>query len=107
MYAIVRDGSTQLRVEHGATIRLAYRGDVEPGTTLQLDDVLLVASGDTVQVGRPKVEGASVAARVTRHAKDKKVLVYKYKRRKTHHVKQGHRQRFTEAVVEAIEAPGA
>ena len=105
MYAIVRDGSHQLRVEQGQTVRLAYRADAEPDSTVTLDQVLLVGEGDSVQVGTPHVEGASVTARVKGHGKDKKIVVYRFKRRKNHHRKQGHRQRFTEAVVEAITAP--
>jgi large subunit ribosomal protein L21 len=107
MYAIVRDGSMQLRVEEGDTVRLAYRDGVEPGDELALPEVLLVGDGDGVQVGKPLVEGAAVRARVTRHLKDRKIVVYKYKRRKTNEKKQGHRQPYTEAVVEAIEVPGA
>ncbi len=107
MYAIVRDGSSQLRVQQGDTVRLAYRADSEPGSTVALTDVLLLGDGDDVRIGSPLVEGATVQARVTRHAKDRKLIVYKYKRRKTHHKKQGHRQRFTEVVVESIEGPAA
>jgi len=107
MYAIVRDGSSQLRVQQGDTVRLAYRCDSEPGATLSLSEVLLVGDGDDVRIGSPLVAGAAVQMRVTRHGKDRKLIVYKYKRRKTHHKKHGHRQRFTEVVVESIEAPGA
>ena len=103
MYAIVRDGSSQLRVQQGDTVRLAYRGDSEPGSTVSLSEVLLLGDGDDVRVGSPLVAGAAVRTRVTRHGKGRKIVVYKYKRRKTHHKKQGHRQRFTEVVVESIE----
>ena len=107
MYAVIRDGSAQMRVEKGDTLRLAYRADAEPGSTLSLDQVLLLGDGDNVAVGTPLVEGASVTATVTRHGKAAKLIVYKYKRRKNHHKKQGHRQSFTEVTVEAIEAPSA
>lgn len=102
MYAIVRDGSDQHRVQEGDLIRLAYREGAEEGSEVALDEVLLVGGDDGVTVGTPLVDGASVVARVKGHVKDKKVVVYKYKRRKTYHKKQGHRQRYTEAVVEAI-----
>ena len=107
MYAIIRDGSRQLRVEQGDTVRLAYRSDAEPGATLELDQVLLVGEGEDVQVGKPLVEGAKVQVEVKSHGKDRKVVVYRFKRRKNFHRKLGHRQRFTEAVVTSIVAPSA
>ncbi len=103
MYAIVKDGCHQMRVEKGQTVRLAYRDGLEPGAEVTLD-VVLVGAGADVRVGTPTVDGASVTARVKAHGKDKKILVYRYKRRKNHHRKQGHRQRYTEAVIENITA---
>lgn len=102
MYAIIRDGSHQHRVEEGQTVRLAYRADAEPGATLELGDVLALGEGAELRIGAPTVEGASVSARVTAQRKDKKIIVYHFLRRKNHHKKQGHRQRFTEAVIEKI-----
>jgi len=102
MYAIIRDGSHQFRVEEGQTVKFAYRAHVEPGSTLEFDQVLAVGEGAELKVGAPVVEGASVTATVTRHGKDKKIIVYRYIRRKNHHKKQGHRQKFTEAVVQKI-----
>lgn len=107
MYAIIRDGCHQMRVQKGDTIRLAYREKAEEGAELALDQVLLVGEGDSVQVGAPLVAGASVTARVVGHGKGRKIVVYKYKRRKNFHKKQGHRQPYTEAVVESIAAPQA
>ena len=101
-YAIVRDGSHQHRAEKGSTLRLAWREGAEPGQTLKLDEVLLVADGDSVHVGTPLVKGASVTARVSGTVKDEKLIVYRYRRRKNSDKKRGHRQRFTEAVVESI-----
>ena len=107
MYAVIRDGSAQMRVDKGDTVQLAYRADAEPGSTLSLDQVLLLGDGDDVAVGTPLVEGASVTAKVTRHGKGRKITVYHFKRRKNVHKKQGHRQPFTEVTVESIEAPSA
>ncbi len=103
MYAIIRDGSHQHRVEQGQTVRVAYRAAAEPGETLEFDDVLAVGEGAELRVGQPTVEGASVTLRVKRHGKAKKIVVYRFIRRKNHHKKQGHRQKFTEAVVETIQ----
>lgn len=102
MYAIIRDGSHQHRVEEGQTVRVAYRADAEPGSALEMGEVLAVGEGADLRVGTPVVEGASVTLRVRAHGKGKKIVVYRYKRRKNHHKKQGHRQKFTEAVVEKI-----
>ena len=102
MYAIVCDGSHQHRVEEGQTIRLAYRSDAEPGSTVELNEVLAVGEGAELRIGAPTLEGASVTARIKAHGKDKKIVVYHFQRRKNHHKKQGHRQKFTEAVVEKI-----
>ena len=69
--------------------------------------MLLVAEGDSVTIGAPTIEGAKVTTRVKDHGKDRKIVVYKYKRRKNISKKQGHRQKYTEVVVEGIEAPSA
>ncbi len=101
MYAIVRDGASQVRVEEGATVRLAYREGAEAGAVIPLD-VLLLADGDDVRVGTPLVPGVAVTARVTHHTKGPKLVVYRYRRRKNSDKKTGHRQHYTEAVVESI-----
>jgi large subunit ribosomal protein L21 len=102
MYAIVRDGPNQLRVEKGAKVRLALRDGAEPGSEIRLDEVLLVGDGDAVTVGTPLVRGASVTARVAGEVKGPKLIVYRYRRRKNSDKKRGHRQHYTEVVVEAI-----
>lgn len=104
MFAIVRDGPHQHRAEQGATLRLAYREGVEPGSVLTLSEVLLVGEGDQVAVGKPLVAGASVTARVKGRAQGPKLIVYRYRRRKNSDKKRGHRQKYTEAVVESISA---
>ncbi len=103
MYAIVRDGSSQVRCEKGDKLRLALRSGAEPGQVLDLTDVLLVGDGDAVKVGTPLVKGAKVTARVTGESKGPKLVVYRYRRRKNSDKKRGHRQHYTEAVVESIE----
>jgi large subunit ribosomal protein L21 len=106
MYAIVRDGTNQVRCEKGGKIRLALRKDAEPGAIIALTDVLLVGGGkgdDGVKVGAPLVSGAKVTARVTGASKGPKLVVYRYRRRKNSDKKRGHRQHYTEAVVESID----
>jgi len=104
MYAIVRDGSSQVRCEKGAKLRLALRDGAEPGSMLSLDEVLLVGEGDGVKIGTPHVAGAKVTVRVTGEAKGPKLVVYRYRRRKNSDKKRGHRQHYTDVVVESIEA---
>ena len=102
MYAIVRDGSNQFRAEKGSVVRLAYREDAEPGASVTLGEVLLVGDGEAVTVGTPTVAGASVTATVKGTAKGEKLIIYRYRRRKNSDKKRGHRQKYTEAVVESI-----
>jgi large subunit ribosomal protein L21 len=68
------------------------------------DQVLLTSDGEAVQIGRPFVENAKVVARITRHGKGRKIVVFKYKRRKNYRRKRGHRQLFTLIKIENIEA---
>ena len=101
MYAIIRVGGHQYRAEPGKTIRLQSM-DVEPGETVTLGEVLLGADGDTIKVGAPVVDGASVSAEVVRHGRGEKIIIFKHKRRKNYRRKQGHRQGFTEVRVNEI-----
>ncbi|MBX3028681.1 MAG: 50S ribosomal protein L21 [Chloroflexi bacterium] len=94
MYAVIETGGKQYRVELGSEIEVD-RMDVEPGQTIDLDRVLLVADGDDAAVGRPVVEGASVSASVVRQTRGDKVVVFKYKPKARTRVKQGHRADLT------------
>ena len=101
MYAIIRTGGKQFRAEPGKTLRIPSV-DVAAGESLQFDDVLRGADGDTVKIGAPGVSGASVTAEVVRHGKGEKIIIFKHKRRKNYRRKQGHRQKFTEVRVNEI-----
>lgn len=99
--AIVKTGGKQYRVEPGARLRVEkLEGDV--GSKIELDEVLLLGKGNDVKVGAPLISGAKVAATITAHGRSKKVIVYKFKRRKNYRRKQGHRQHYTELKVEDI-----
>jgi large subunit ribosomal protein L21 len=76
--------------------------DLEPGESVTFEDVLLTSDGSEVQVGAPVLDGAKVKAEVLRHGRDKKIIVFKRKRRKNYRRKQGHRQGFTEIRVDEI-----
>ena len=101
-YAIVRDGPNQMRIEKGATVRLAYRGELEPGSEIAVGDVLLYADGDDVKVGTPLVKGVTIKATVKGVAKGPKLIIYQYRKRKNSDKKRGHRQKYTEAVIESL-----
>jgi len=103
MYAIIRTGGKQYQVAAGDTLRVEkLQGKV--GDTIELSDILLVADGENVTVGRPVVDGAKVVARIAEQGKAKKVLVFKKKKRKGYRVSRGHRQFFTALTIEEITA---
>jgi large subunit ribosomal protein L21 len=101
MYAVFRTGGKQFRAEPGKKIRVPTM-EVEPGDSVTFDNVLLASDGKDVQVGTPVVEGAKVKAEVVGHGRDRKVIVFKRKRRKGYRRKQGHRQGYTEIRIDEI-----
>ncbi|ATD30111.1 50S ribosomal protein L21 [Macrococcoides bohemicum] len=102
MFAIIETGGKQLKVEQGQEIWVE-KLDAEAGSTFTFDQVLMVG-GDSVKVGSPVVEGATVTAKVEKHGRGKKITVFKYKPKKNYKRKQGHRQPYTKLVIEAINA---
>jgi len=105
MYAIIEADGKQYRVSEGDTIR-CDAVDQEVGATVAFDRVVLAsAGGSAVTVGRPIVAGASVSGTVIRQAKDKKILVFKYKPKKRVRKLVGHRQRYAEVRIDKIELP--
>ena len=104
MYAIVEIAGQQYRAEEGRRL-LTGRLQHEVGTSLNLDSVLLIQDGERHTIGSPYVKDASVRVTVEGHGRDRKVVVYKYKRRKGYHRKQGHRQMHSLIRIEAITVP--
>jgi len=104
MYAIFEAKGKQFRATPDQKIRMPSIG-AEPGDRVTFDTVLLAqkGAGEDVMIGRPALEGASVAVEVLRHGKGEKIIVYKMKRRKGYRRKQGHRQKFTEVKVVEID----
>lgn len=94
MYAVVRTGGKQFRVSPGDVINVE-KIEVEPGDTVELSEVLMVSTDQGTTVGTPTVDGAAVVCKAVREGKGKKIVIYKYKRRKGFARKQGHRQPFT------------
>ena len=101
MYAVVDINGFQYRIEKGETLRVP-KYDLEVGAKITMSEVLLLTDGERVEVGTPFVDGAEVAATVVGQGKDNKVIVFKKKRRRDYSVKRGHRQDFTEIVVNDI-----
>jgi len=102
VYAIIRAGGKQYRVEQGDVLRLE-RLDGKVGSKVTLDDVLLVG-GDDVKVGSPKVAGASVEGTVVEQDRGPKIRVFKYKKRKHYRRTRGHRQHVTAVRIDAVRA---
>lgn len=103
MYAIIKTGGKQFRVTEGQTLRVE-KLEGEAGSAITLDKVLLIGGEGETQIGRPFLDGAKVEAEITRQAKAKKIIIFKKKRRKGYHLKQGHRQRYTELSIKSISA---
>ncbi len=101
MYAVIETGGKQYRVEEGAVLTVEAL-PAEPGTSVTLERVLLVADGPRVTVGTPHVAGASVQATVLGQGRGKKVVVFKYKPKAHYRRKQGHRQRLTTLRIDKI-----
>jgi len=104
MYAIIESGGKQYRVAEGDVIRCDLLAS-EVGSEVTFDKVMLAGSGDDVTVGTPTVGGASVTGTVLRQAKDKKILVFRYKPKKRVRKLNGHRQRFAEIKITKIALP--
>ena len=94
MYAVIESGSKQYRVEVGTELEVELI-DAEPGQTITLDRVLLVADGETAAIGRPIVDGATVSAEVLGRERGEKLIVFKYRPKARRRVKKGHRQNRT------------
>ena len=101
MFAIVDIAGQQFKVAKDQKL-FVHRLDAKTGDKVSFDQVFMVADGDNITVGAPAVANASVEAKVVRHLKDDKVIVFKKKRRKGYRVKNGHRQSLTEIVIESL-----
>jgi len=100
MYAVIRSGNQQFRVNEGDTIQVE-KLNAEVGDEITIDQVLLLGGGDTV-IGTPIVSGATVTARVAEQGRHPKIIVFKMKRRKNYRRKNGHRQPFTALEITGI-----
>lgn len=105
MYAIVRSGGKQYRVEENRVVRLELL-DADVGDDVELGEVALLSGGSGVQVGAPIVDGARVLGSVVSHGRTRRIVVFKYKPKKGYHRRKGHRQHFHDVLVRQILGPG-
>lgn len=101
MYALIETGGKQYRVEKDQVLTIE-KLPIEEGESVTFDKVLLVSQEGDVKVGTPYVTGAKVTGKVVKHGRGKKIIVFKYKAKKNYKRKQGHRQPFTQVVIEDI-----
>ena len=104
-YAVIRTGGKQYRVTLGELLRIeSLPGEV--GSEIAFSEVLLTSIDGTIQVGAPLVQGVTVTAQIIQHGREKKILVFKKKRRKNYRRRQGHRQNFVAVQIKTINAGG-
>jgi len=102
MYAVIKTGGKQYRVSEGEILHVEKLAG-NPGDEVSFDEVLMVG-GDKTKVGTPFVKGASVKAQIVSQDRDKKIIVFKFRRRKNYRKKQGHRQPYTQLKITGIKA---
>ncbi len=103
MYAVMVTGGKQYRVMKGETLRVELL-DLEAGSSVDFDQVLMIGDGDSITVGAPVVTGAIVTASIKGHGRADKIRIVKFRRRKHHRKQMGHRQHYTEIEITAISA---
>lgn len=103
MYAVIASGGKQYRVEEGHLVRIDHlKGDV--GAKVEFQEVLMIGDGKGAKIGQPLVQGAKVAAEIVDQALDKKIIIFKMRRRKGYRRKTGHRQPYTQVRITSITA---
>ncbi len=102
MYAIIEDGSRQYKVEEGQRFCIDYRDSLNPGDKLELTKVLAVRTDEGLKIGKPALDTAKVEVTVLRVEKGPKLIVQKFRRRKNSKRRNGHREKFTQVVVDKI-----
>ena len=103
MYAVISTGGKQYKLAQGDVCRIE-KLDAEEGASVELDKILMIADGDNINIGTPFVDGGKVTATIKSHGRAKKVEIMKFRRRKHHQKRTGHRQYYTEIEVTGISA---
>jgi large subunit ribosomal protein L21 len=102
VYAIIRDRGMQYRVQQGEILSIDLLDGVEPGSQIEIGEVLLIGGGDSIKVGSPLVSGAKVRAEVLGMKKGEKIVVFRYRNKKRYRRRTGHRQRYTQIKISEI-----
>jgi len=103
MYAVIASGGKQYKVKEGDVLRIEkISGEIDEAVSF--DKILMFSDGENVQIGQPDLDGVSVNGHIVEQDKAKKIIVFKYKRRKRYRKTQGHRQHFTTIKIDSIEA---
>jgi large subunit ribosomal protein L21 len=102
MYAIVDFMGYQFQIKEGVTIKVPYIADIAVGSEIKIDKILMINSEENVSFGRPTIETATATVEVINHGRDKKIVVFKKKRRKGYRKTMGHKQNYSEIKVKAI-----
>jgi len=103
MYAVIKTGGKQYKVSEGETLKVETLA-AEIGSSIELNNVLMVSDGEKIQIGTPYLETGKVTATIASHGRHKKIRIVKFKRRKHYQKEMGHRQNYTEIKVEKISA---
>jgi large subunit ribosomal protein L21 len=103
MYAVISTGGKQYKLAQGDVCRIE-KLDAEEGASVEIDKVLMIADGDNINIGTPFIDGGKITATVKSHGRAKKVEIMKFRRRKHHQKRTGHRQYYTEIEVTGISA---
>ncbi len=101
MYAVIRTGGKQYKVHEEQVLKVEKLEGTQ-GSQIEFDDILMYSDGETITLGSPKVDNASVKAQIVDQGRGKKTLVFKYKRRKGYRKMRGHRQHYTEIKIDSI-----
>jgi large subunit ribosomal protein L21 len=101
MYAVIRTGGKQYKVHEEQVLKVEKLEGTQ-GSQIEFDDILMYSDGETITLGSPKVDNASVKAQIVEQGRGKKTLVFKYKRRKGYRKMRGHRQHYTEIKIDSI-----
>ncbi len=102
MYAVIKDGGKQYKVEPGKSLQIDLKDNVKKGDTLEFNDVLMVSKEGETLIGKPTLENAKVVSEVQGQVKGKKLIVMKFRRRKDSRTKRGHRQKYTTVNIKEI-----
>ena len=103
MYAVIVNSGQQYRVKEGQILNVA-KIELAPGDTFSFDKILMIADGNNLQIGAPYIQGGIVTASIESHGRDKKIRILKFRRRKHHMKRMGHRQWFTRIKINSIQA---